>query len=77
MAKNQLIPILTVQTYVPVWARSPIGSPVDTFTLVDHVCSHGRTVDYYATRDGKTLKRSGPPGGLKLYVDCYGHVQAL
>ena len=73
--KPRLIPILTVQTYVPVWARSPIGSPVDTFTLVDHVCSHRRTVDY-ATRDGKTFERFGPPGGLKLYVDCYGITQA-
>ena len=73
--KPRLVPILTVRTYVPIWTRTPIGSPVDKFSVVDHVCSHGRTVDY-ATRDGKTFERFGP-AGLRLYRDCYGHVQAL
>lgn len=71
----RLVPILTVRTYVPIWARSPIGSPVDEFTLVDHVWSPARDVDY-ATRDGKTLERFGP-AGLRLYHDCYGLLQAL
>lgn len=75
MTKPRLVPVLTVRTYVPVWGRSPIGSPVDKFTLCDHVWSPARDVDY-ATRDGKTVERFGPPGGLKLYVDCYGITQA-
>ncbi len=75
MTKPRLVPVLTVRTYVPVWGRSPIGSPVDKFTLCDHVWSPARDVDY-ATRDGKTVERFGP-AGLRLYRDCYGHVQAL